>query len=80
MIDTVNKPDGQLPSHDFFRAKAEELRALAESETQPERRAQHLRLAQMYQALADQTSGKTMNKGGSTVPRIAIPKGIFFSR
>jgi len=78
MIDTSDTA-GRLASHDYFRNKAEEHRRLADEETAPEQRAQHLRLAQMYRALADQTAGRpSVRIGGATAPRIAIPKGIFF--
>lgn len=63
----------------FYQRKADEQRRLAESEAHPAMRAQHLRIAAMYQALADQTTSRPAAKIADSNPRISIPKGVLRS-
>jgi len=66
-----------LPSSEFYLRKAEELRRLAEAEVIPGVRNQHLRIASMYQALADH--GGDRSPGPSEPvrrPTVSIPKGV----
>lgn len=72
-------------SIEFYLRKAEELRRLADKEASPAIRAQHLRIASMYQALADHTSSRPATKitkaktDTAAQPRIVIPKGMLRS-
>jgi hypothetical protein len=72
-------------SIEFYLRKAEELRRMADKEVIPAVRDQHLRIASMYQALADHTSSRptirtaTAKSDTAAPPRIAIPKGLLRS-
>jgi hypothetical protein len=64
-----------LPPHLFYLERAEHLRALAASEALPEDRDRDLRIAAMYQALADHAVGGAVPTA-SFQPKISIPAGL----
>jgi hypothetical protein len=67
------------PSSLFYQRKANELRQLAEAEIIVSVRDQHLRIAAMYQALADHTTSPPPANSEAPRPRISIPKGLLRS-
>lgn len=79
MIDKMPQPNDPPPSAAFYLRKAEELRSLAENEVIPSVRDQHLRIASMYQALADHTTGRPVETVKQPRPTITIPKGLLRS-
>jgi hypothetical protein len=70
-----------LPSSEFYLRKAEELRRLAEAEVIPAVRDQHLRIAAMYQALADHCGDRSPTPSEPIRrPTISIPTGVLRPR
>lgn len=69
---TVDSPR----SAEFYQRKADEMRGFAASEAVPAIREQHLRIAAMYQSLADQTMSRPTVRMADSRTRIAIPKGL----
>lgn len=59
-------------SADFYQRKADEMRRLAADESNAALGEQQRRMAAMYQALADQATGRPAT-------RITIPKGLLRS-
>jgi hypothetical protein len=64
-----------LPPHLFYLDRAEHLRALAAGAVSLEERERQLRIAAMYQALADHTADRAAPTP-SFSPRISIPAGL----